>query len=217
MRGIFHFFKSKWLVLVNSADFIEHLVCALCQILEITRRSQFCWEKWDWRVWSNQRHLEELGFEHSSVSSKASAGSTLARASFFTDLSVPSLGLAWGKFQTQATGSCHTLTSAEIEAPWGKQVTYVQDGPFHVLLLSDHLSDLAEYFLRMISIFILVLAEALLLRDFVMLCVLNMLKCECFVCVSIHYLEFDRGTASCEAECKRYSENLPCWVEPVLR
>ena len=57
-------------------------------------------------------------------------------------------------------------------------MTYVQDGPLHVSLLSDPLSDLAEYFLRMITIFILALAEALLLRDFVMLCVLNMVKCE---------------------------------------
>lgn len=58
-EGYFSFIlKSKWLVLVNSADLVEHLVCAICQILlEIPRRSQF-WEKWDWWVWSNQRHLE---------------------------------------------------------------------------------------------------------------------------------------------------------------
>lgn len=63
-------------------------------------------------------------------------------------------GLAWEQFQTQANGSYHTLMPAELEAPWRKQVTYVQDGTFHVSLLSDLLNDLAEYFLRMISGFL---------------------------------------------------------------
>lgn len=87
-------------------------------------------------------------------------------------------GLAWEQFQTQANGSYHTLRLAELEATWRKQVTYVQDGTFHVSLLSDLLNDLAEYFLRMISILSFALAKSLLVRDFVMLCVLNMWKCE---------------------------------------
>lgn len=84
--------KLKWLVLVNSAGFIECLVCAICQILlEIPKRSQF-WEKWDWRVWSNQRHLE--GWDSNTVLSAPKPGlalvPTLFRAGLRTVVNDPS-------------------------------------------------------------------------------------------------------------------------------
>ena len=54
----------------------------------------------------------------------------------------------------------------------------VQNIPFCVSVLSDPVSDLAEYFLRMISTFSLGLARSVRGGDFFVLCVSNLLKCE---------------------------------------